>query len=142
MKTISELLDYHSAWEPNSGCLIWLGAVVRGGYGTIKIEGKRRVAHGIAYELHKGIVPAGLELDHLCRTPSCINPNHLEAVTHRENMLRGNTLAAHHAAQTHCLRGHELTEENTYLRVSRNGRYCRICGNARAKKYRAKRRVT
>ena len=75
--------------EPNSGCLIWLGAVSGDGYGSIKIDGHARCAHVVNYEREKGPVPEGMELDHLCRVRLCVNPDHLEPVAHQLNVLRG-----------------------------------------------------
>lgn len=72
------------------GCWLWLGAVNNDGYGDVRRNGRVEKAHRVAYELTRGAVPDGLELDHLCKTTRCVNPSHLEAVTHRENVLRGN----------------------------------------------------
>ena len=107
--------------EPNTGCWLWTGPVTGGGYGQISI-GRRidgfRPAHRVSYELHVGPIPAGLDLDHLCRVKICVNPAHLEPVTRRENLMRGNavgqgTLAGSRASvaaklsMTHCRKGHE-----------------------------------
>lgn len=70
-------------------CWWWQGCKVPSGYGTFYYNGARHYAHRIAYELTKGFIPEGLVIDHLCREPSCVNPSHLEVVTHRENVLRG-----------------------------------------------------
>jgi hypothetical protein len=114
--------------EPN-GCWIWTGGILRTryqGYGRIKIDGKQCRAHRVGYELLIGKVPAGLVLDHLCRTPACVNPDHLEPVTSGENVLRGAGPPAMHARQTHCLVGHEFSGVN--LGVSPQGyRYCKEC---------------
>jgi hypothetical protein len=85
-------------------------------------------AHRAAYELLVGPIPAGLTLDHLCRTTLCVNPEHLEPVTMRENALRGKGPTAVNARKTHCKRGHEFTPENTYV-YPRGGRECRTCSN-------------
>ena len=115
---------------PN-GCWSWLGARDQKGYGQIQRGGRgggRVRAHQVAYELVVGPVPDGLQLDHLCRNPNCVNPAHLEPVTGRENVLRGRTIVAAKAAQTHCHRGHELTEANIYRPPKRpNSRHCRQC---------------
>jgi hypothetical protein len=72
--------------EPNSGCWIWLGGADVLGYGRLWYKGKVCLAHVVSYELHRGVpVHTGFELDHLCKMPCCVNPDHLEAVTH--NML-------------------------------------------------------
>ncbi len=115
--------------EKTEGCWIWKGADNAKGYGRVVAAGRTRPAHVIAYELLVGPVPAGLELDHLCRNRGCVNPAHLEAVTHRVNTLRGDTITAARARQTHCVRGHELTEANTYERerLQTGHRQCITC---------------
>jgi hypothetical protein len=99
------------------------------GYCEQQINGKRRGAHVWAFERAYGPVPAGLVIDHLCRNRSCVNPGHLEAVTHKVNILRGVSWAAQNAQKTHCKNGHLLVEENLIPR-SRGGRDCRICARA------------
>lgn len=109
-----------------SGCWLWTGTTDRGGYGKIKIAGKSEFAHRIAYESANGIIPLGLELDHLCRTHLCVKPEHLEAVTHGENLGRGmhpNMIAAR---TNICRKGHPFDEENTCY-LTRGGRRCRTC---------------
>jgi hypothetical protein len=109
--------------EPNSGCWLWLGFVGADGYGQSKL-GKARVAHRIVYEAMVGEIPEGLVIDHLCRTRCCVNPDHLEPVTHRENLLRGETLASMFLKRTHCSKGHDLTF--AYRRAG-GSRKCRRC---------------
>jgi hypothetical protein len=126
--------------DPLTGCHIWTGGTIKG-YGAIRLQNPRRVrrVHLVAYELAHGPVPAGMELDHVCHTGSgctrtddcphrlCANPDHLEPVTHRVNVLRGNSPAARQARRTHCLRGnHPLSGDNLYI-TSRGGRQCRTC---------------
>lgn len=94
-------------------------------------------AHRWGYERFIGPVPPELHMDHLCRNPGCVNPAHLEPVTPGENVLRGVSFSALNKRKTHCMHGHEFTEENT-LRYSYNGyhkRACRICKRA---EYRAR----
>jgi hypothetical protein len=122
--------------EPNSGCWLFLGALSTGGYGTISLEGKQVRAHRAVYRLLRSEIPAGLVLDHLCRLPACVNPDHLEVVTHKENTLRGMSPHAVNARKTHCPRGHEYDIANT--RISQQGRDCRACDAEHA---RARRRL-
>jgi hypothetical protein len=114
--------------EPNSGCWMWTAALNQG-YGYVGWEGRTRKAATVIYELLRGPVPPGLELDHLCRVTACVNPWHLEAVTHRVNILRGESPAAHHAVKTHCSQGHPYTPNN--IRSFRGERRCRACSQAR-----------
>lgn len=128
-RPLSERFEEKYIPEPNTGCWLWTGALGGGGYGAIGAGGKRggrRTAHRVAYELYRGPIPAGLELDHLCRTRCCVNPWHLEPVTRRENVLRGVSAAAQQAKQTHCKWGHEFTPENTY-RETPTKRGCKEC---------------
>lgn len=98
-----------------SGCWEWSGRIDRGGYGTFSVRGRKTLAHRSAYELMFEPIPAGKHLDHLCRNRRCCNPLHLEPVSCRENLLRGDTFQARNAAKTHCPAGHEYTPDNTYL---------------------------
>jgi hypothetical protein len=111
-------------------CWLWAAGRTTLGYGMFW-DGKRVVcAHRFAYELLVGPVEPGRELDHTCRVPSCVNPKHLEPVTHRVNVGRGEAgakSAAQQRAKTHCPRGHEYTGENTYTNPSTGARHCRAC---------------
>lgn len=123
-----------------TGCWLWTAKTGKGGYGYIgegRTGGRTLLAHRVSYELHIGPIPQGLSLDHLCRTRHCVNPEHLEAVTIRENTLRGDTLPAQNAAKTHCAKGHEFTPENTYT-TKRGNRACRECQRAATREWREK----
>lgn len=126
--------------EPNSGCWIWIGSRKPDGYGIFWVDDKCEGAHRWSFEHHVGAIPDGLVIDHLCRQPWCVNPDHLEAVTHRENVLRGVSVLADHARQTHCKRGHELTEDNIYRPPNRNERICRQCSRLKSARLAAKRK--
>ena len=118
----------------DAGCWIWQGAKDQNGYGTVAILGSRKImrAHRMTYELLIGAIPEGLEIDHLCRIPSCVNPIHLEPVTHKENLLRGVSFSGVNARKTHCSHGHEFNEANT--RITPLGyRVCRACDRTRKK---------
>lgn len=108
-------------------CWLWTGFINSTGYA--KFGTPSLYAHRVAYELVVGPIPAGLELDHLCRTRHCVRPSHLEPVTHRENVLRGNGLAAQQARKTHCPKGHLYNEANT--RWYGNRRICKQCNRER-----------
>ena len=112
--------------EPNSGCWTWLGFVNRRGYGRFFNGNTLVQAHRFSYEQYHGSIPEGCELDHLCRNTGCVNPAHLEAVSHRINILRGTSPAAQRARKHHCDHGHSFTPENTYT-DSKNRRSCRQC---------------
>lgn len=117
-------------------CWVWLGRPTDEGYGRARQRGRHAPAHRVIYEEVVGPIPAGLTIDHLCRVRLCVNPDHLEPVPIRENVLRGNGPSAIHARKTHCERGHEFTPANTYVRPSRRGlpdggRVCRICQRLR-----------
>ncbi|MEU5130018.1 HNH endonuclease signature motif containing protein [Streptomyces mobaraensis] len=121
--------------ESSKGCWQWSGPLDRDGYGRVWHNGRNALAHRVAYEMLRGPIPAGLELDHLCRNRACVNPHHLDAVPHRTNVLRGTSWAARRARQTHCLRGHEFTEDTTY-RAPNGTRKCRVCGRERSRRRR------
>jgi len=111
--------------NPNE-CWPWLGAKGKEGYGRVHRGDRRMVlAHRVAYELAVGPVPHGLELDHVkargCTRRDCVNPAHLEPVTRRVNLLRGDTITASNAAKTVCKRGH------TFDHVRQGKRYCSTC---------------
>ena len=113
------------------GCWLWTGAVSRDGYGQFAVNRRPVLAHRWAYQFWNGPIPTKHEIDHLCRNPQCVNPSHLEAVTHRENVLRG----ARGRLVTHCPKGHVYDEKNTYV-DTRGLRNCRTCGRASVAAYR------
>lgn len=110
-------------------CWPWLAGRTPEGYGRVLWFQKQVYAHRLSYELTRGVIPPGLVIDHLCRNTTCVNPDHLEAVTQRENTLRGNGIGGVNAAKTHCPKGHEYTPENTYM-GRYGGRSCRACKRA------------
>lgn len=123
--------------EFRDGCWIWTGSLNNKGYGRILSYG---YAHRFMYERWKGPIPAGLELDHLCRKPACCNPDHLEAVTHSVNMQRAHT-RNQNTDKTHCPQGHPYDDANTYGTPA-GGRQCRECGRAQSRRYHQERRAS
>jgi len=79
----------HVSPEPNSGCWLWTGIVNNAEYGGFQYEDRIRLAHRVSYFLFKGEIPPSREIDHLCGVKSCVNPDHLEAVSHSVNVRRG-----------------------------------------------------
>lgn len=120
-----DLIRFWIKVEKTGSCWEWTSVKTHDGYGQFSIKGKKKYSHRVSYELFKGDIPEGLQLDHLCRNRSCVNPDHLEPVTQQENMMRGVGLALINKRKTHCLQGHEYSEKNTYLH--KNGRNCREC---------------
>ncbi len=111
-----------------SGCWIWIGSLNTDRYPHFCIGGrwgKTVLCHRYSYELVHGHIPAGMQIDHLCRNIRCVRPSHMEVVPPKVNVLRGNTIVATNAAKTHCKRGHPFTPENT--RLENGSRRCKEC---------------
>ena len=120
----------------DNGCVLWTG-LTRNGYGrmTIRVDGKNVhfSAHRLAYEYHIGRIPDGLSIDHLCRVTACVRPDHLEAVTHAENIRRGRS-GVFQSNKTHCPKGHPYSGYNVMFI---NGhRHCRECNVSRTRERR------
>ena len=115
-------------------CWEWTACRNEHGYGSFVTERPKKVkAHRMAWELLVGPIPDGMVLDHLCRNPRCVNPDHLEVVTQRINMLRGYGIARRAANATHCPQGHPYNAENTAY-TKKGHRACRACILARSRK--------
>jgi hypothetical protein len=139
-----------------SGCWDWNGTIDHYGYGSFHKSKNLNKAHRISYEWHKGKIPAELTIDHLCENKGCVNPEHLEAVTQKENGRRHNAkgykkwwaalsnedrvtfvenvskkasqvAAVKKLTATHCRRGHEWKPETTYIIPSNGHRRCNVC---------------
>jgi hypothetical protein len=132
--------DWKRFWsyvQRAEGCWFWVGAKNTKGYGILHVRPRVELAHRLAYQALKGEIPIGLCLDHLCRQPSCVNPDHLEVTTVRENTLRGMGSAAINARKTHCPKGHPLVKGNLVIRRARpEKRECKTCAYERTRLYR------
>lgn len=118
----------------SNGCWLWKGyrqkrngVAAYGGFRFSDPNKRWQLVHRWAYEYCVGQIPYGLTIDHLCRNTGCVNPNHLEAVTNRENVRRGNGPTAINARKAFCIRGHPLDGDN--LIKVKLGRQCRLCTN-------------
>ena len=116
------------------GCWNWTGALQKDGYGVCNRFGQS-LAHRAVYLMKNGSISNELEIDHLCRNRKCVNPWHMEQVTHQENTSRSIFLRERHrnGKKTHCIRGHEFNEQNSFIE-NYNGkimRKCRVCINIR-----------
>lgn len=112
---------------PMSGCWLWTGTEIGGGYGRTKSAGRGLLVHRHSYGSLVGPIPDGLVIDHLCRVRCCVNPAHLEPVTQQVNVRRSDSQMARRAAQTHCKRGHELAGDNLKVFERSPNRFMRTC---------------
>ncbi len=114
-------------------CWIWVAATNACGYGIFRFFKQTWLAHRVAYVMFRDEIPEGLTLDHLCRVRNCVNPEHLDPVPLRENILRGETVAARNLSRRACPQGHPYDEVNTHY--DKNGyRSCRACKTEAAKR--------
>lgn len=141
-KTQAEKTPEERFWErvDVADCWEWRGSRTSGGYGHFEVGGRTVVAHRLAYRYLVGAIDDDRQLDHLCRNRLCVNPDHLEPVTARQNTLRSHNPAAINAAKTHCSVGHPFDTANTY-QDARGQRGCRRCRAAAVARYRAKGRI-
>ncbi len=111
--------------DPDTGCWNWIGSKHPRGYGQLRWKGKKALAHRVVYELLRGPIEE-TDLDHLCRNTSCVNPDHLEPVSHQQNMARGIR-----ATRSHCAKGHDYDG----LYTSSGHRRCRQCNREAQRRY-------
>lgn len=114
-------------------CWIWKGGITGQGYGAFWLDGRTIPAHRFSYEYLIGPIPEKMELDHKCRNRKCINPEHLEPVTSKENKLRGTSFSAVNAKKIFCVRGHRINDD-VYI-ASSGYRHCRKCSRIREREY-------
>lgn len=132
--------------EPNTGCLLWEGAVARYGYGHVKVGGRKGrnvLVHRMVWEEANGPIPDGLHVLHRCDVPACCNVDHLFLGTHADNMQdmwnKGRVRSNREGFlrnKTHCKQGHPYTKENTGLSALGH-RFCRVCKNLYMQRYSA-----
>jgi hypothetical protein len=131
---LTEFERFMAKVDTSGDCWLWTASLSGSGYGQFFVGSRRWYAHRWSYDRFKGPIPDGLEIDHLCRVKVCVNPDHLEAVTHRENQRRGTSPVARNMDATHCIHGHEFTPENTIQ--YRNGkRACRECSRRKRRAF-------
>lgn len=109
-----------------TGCWNWCGCRRSDGYGSIMVDGKTELAHRVSYRLLSGDIPEGTVIHHRCFNRRCVNPEHLEPTSRRDNTLNGTSPSALAARKTHCPQGHPYSGNNL-LFTTKGGRLCRIC---------------
>jgi len=126
---------FFSKVNKTDGCWLWNSTPSTKGYGMYWVDGKYALAHRYSYQKFVGDIKDGYQIDHLCRVRKCVNPEHLQQVTQKENILRGTGVTSVNHKKTHCMNGHEFSKENTYI-TKKNSRRCRICLREKSKRFR------
>ena len=134
------LVRFWSHVDKAADCWLWKSRTTEGYGSSFEVNGQQLKPHRFSYTVFRGPIPLGLVIDHLCRQPACVRPDHLETVTNRTNALRGVGMSAQNAAKQTCQYGHPLFPRRYRDEWSR---YCRTCHNRRQNARRAaKRRLT
>lgn len=128
---------FWSKVDKTNSCWFWASSMYPDGYGQFWLKPRKVRAHRFAYELLVGPIPEGMVLDHLCRRRDCVNPEHLEPVTNRQNLMRGIGISSRNARAIKCIHGHPFSPENTH--VAKDGkRVCRTCNRENRRRSRLK----
>ncbi len=137
---LSTIDRFWSKVNKTESCWLWTASKSDNGYGKFDIDGRRLMAHRVAYMFEVGPIPDGFQIDHLCRVRDCVRPDHLEAVTQYVNNMRSESVSAQAARQTQCIHGHDFTTANTY--VTPDGRrQCRTCIADRLARHQRRRHI-
>lgn len=137
MMPVAERFKTKYRVDQDTGCWLWIGSRQPKGYGKFWPNKRRCVlAHRWSYESSVGPIPDGLQIDHLCRNPRCVNPEHLEPVTRKVNLLRGDGFPGQNVRKTHCPKGHPLEGDNLYRCPRRGCRTCRECMRVASRQWR------
>jgi len=135
-------MDIWKNVKQTNSCWYWIGELNDKGYGRIQVNGERFSAHDFFYETFIGPIPNGLELDHTCRVRNCVNPSHLEPVTHSENVKRAWAIRIKNTPN--CPHGHPYDKKNLYIfkqkKTGKSWRMCRRCRANNQMRYRANHR--
>ena len=113
----------------NGLCWEWKGCKLESGYGMFSLNGKLGYAHRASYILFRGLIQTKFVVHHLCKNRSCVNPIHLESITQKDNLLKGDSFQGANGRKTHCIHGHKLTPDNCY--TSSGYRDCKTCRKIR-----------
>jgi hypothetical protein len=145
-KSIADRFHQKYVVDKSTGCWEWTGATAGKGYPVLLLRKVNRrtvltYGHRFSYELYNHVeIPEDREIDHTCRNQRCVNPKHLQLVTHRENMLLGDTIASRNASRTHCVRGHPYSKENTWIN-KRGDRCCKRCWKIYRRRYKRRHHI-
>ena len=139
MLTKEESERFHSKFiELPNGCHQWQGPLDKDGYGYFFLRRKSRRAHRVAWYMQRGGIPEGMVINHICRNRWCVNPQHMQLLTPRENNLQdSNSIPAINARKTHCKNGQEFDKVQT-VKSGKSYRVCSICERDKARRLKAK----